>query len=162
MGKNLRLSKNFSLREFTRSQTAARLSIDNHLCSDQPEVQSIQRLVDSVLQPIRDALGPVHITSGYRSPELNKAIGGSENSQHCQGLAADIVVSGYTPIQVANWCMDNLDEYDQLIHEFGEWVHISIAADSAPRYQELTAIKSGGRTVYLNSLLTIEAARKYL
>ncbi len=126
-----RLSKNFVLAEFTKSSTAVRLGIDN--TPTQPIIDNIKELVDLVLQPIADHYGRVSVNSGYRSPELNKAINGAATSQHLQGLAADIEVPGVSNYDLACWIRDNL-KFDQLILEFytpgdpnSGWVHVSIS-----------------------------------
>jgi len=124
--KGTMLSKNFSLDEFLKSNTAKKLNIVN-----QPsalEVARLQALVNNVLQPLRDAMGyPINITSGYRSPALNTAIGGAVNSQHMKGEAADFV--GSNNAQMFNYIKDNLP-FDQLIWEAGnntnpDWIHVS-------------------------------------
>lgn len=151
----IQLSKNFYLDEFTRSQTAARFGIDNSVQPGSLEYNRLYYLCINILQPIRDALGPVTILSGFRCLLLNKKIGGSQNSQHTFGLAADFVVPGYTTLEVVQWCKENLKNFDQLIHEFGEWVHISGVFDGTPpRREVLTAIKiprklRKPKTVYL-------------
>lgn len=118
----MQLTNNFYLYEFERSQTAARRDIDN---TAPPEViDNLKALCVHVLQPVRDALGPVTVTSGYRCPELNKAVGGSSKSQHMYGMAADIQVARYRPIEVCEWIRDNVD-FDQVIHEYGGWCHVS-------------------------------------
>ena len=86
----MRLSKNFTLSEFTRSATASRKGIDN--TPSAKDIVNLQHLVSKILQPMRNALGPIRITSGYRSPAVNRAIGGSTKSQHCKGQAADIQI----------------------------------------------------------------------
>lgn len=163
------LSKNFYLDEFTRSQTAERLGIDMRVNPAGVVAHNLRRLCVTVLQPLRDALGPVHITSGYRPPKLNRLIGGSPNSQHQYGLAADIVVSGQAPLDVALWLRRHLENdsgYDQLIHEFGRWVHVSVAPlNSSPRVQALTAVKvprriGRPRTAYVPGLLAVEDAMR--
>ncbi len=85
----MRLSNNFRLSEFTRSDTAKRLGIENE-CSSVEQVLNLAYLCHMVLQPLRDKFGPIRITSGYRQPELNEAVGGASNSQHLRGEAADI------------------------------------------------------------------------
>ena len=141
----MRISKNFTLNELTRSQTAARRGIDN--TPDNIQVRNLIELVNNVLQPLRDGLGEaVFVNSGFRSKELNEAIGGSPNSQHMKGQAADIVVSGHTPGQVFNFIIDNLP-YDQIIYEFGRWVHVSYK-DNNNRFEKLEAYKQNGKTVY--------------
>ena len=127
--KRFMLSKNFGLDEFVKSAKAKQLGIDN---SPGPmEVANISALVNNVLQPLRDAVGyPIIITSGYRSPELNQAIGGALHSQHMQGQAADI--KGKNNAQLFQYIKENLP-FDQLIWEAGDntnpaWVHVSYKA----------------------------------
>ena len=84
----MRLSKNFLLSEITHSNTAKRLGISNE--PNKEHLKNLQGLVREVIQPIRDGLGPIRVTSGYRSPALNRAIGGSNKSQHCKGQALDL------------------------------------------------------------------------
>lgn len=160
------LSDNFYLDEFTRSQTAARRGIDMAVEPFGVVYFNLRRLCRRVLQPLRDALGPVHITSGYRPPKLNRLIGGSATSQHQYGQAADIVATGHTPLEVATWLREHVTGYDQLIHEFGEWVHVSVPSAALPtpaRMERLTAIKVPRlllkpRTVYVPGLLTTAEA----
>lgn len=162
----IKLSDNFYLDEFTRSQTAVRHGIDMSVIEGGLVYSNLRRLCKTILQPIRNKLGPVHISSGYRPLALNKRIRGSSNSQHLNGKAADFTVSGYTPLQVAQWIDENLPHYDQVIHEFGRWVHVSIAsAHRDPRSSCLTAIKVPRRfrkpkTVYIPGILSIEDALK--
>jgi len=110
----------------------------------------MQSLVDNVLQPARDALGPIQVTSCYRSPAVNTKIGGSKTSQHCLAQAADLKFKGGNDV-LFNWLKDNTD-FDQLIWEFGTddapaWVHISYS--SRHRKQILKAVKQNGKTKYL-------------
>ena len=157
----IQLSKNFYLDEFTRSQTAERHGIDMDVPVGSPVFVSLERLCYTILQPVRDALGPVNISSGYRPLELNKLIGGSLTSQHRFGEAADFTVVGHTPLEVCNWIADNLPlVYHQLIHEFGRWVHASIVLGGrGPRRQQLTAYKRPGekKTLYADGLHEIES-----
>lgn len=140
----MRLSKNFTLAEFERSETAVRRQIPNSVPYEL--LPNLQRLVDTLMQPIRDGLGPVSVSSGYRSPALNKAIGGSARSQHMQALAADFNVSGMEPLDVCHWIEQEQLPFDQLIHEFGAWVHVSTAEPGKqPRRQTLTIDKHGTR-----------------
>ena len=83
----MQISKNFTLQELTRSNVAMRLGISNQPTQD--GIQKLTMMANGLLQPIRKELGPIRITSGYRSPELNMAIGGSSNSQHCRYEAVD-------------------------------------------------------------------------
>lgn len=149
----IQLTKNFYLDEFTRSEIAARQGREIKIAVDSPEFLAVKRMCETVLQPIRDALGSVHITSGIRPEWLNTLIGGATTSQHITGHAVDFVVSGSTPLEVCFWIKANDLPYDQLIHEFGRWTHVSIVeAEIGRRSQELTAKSESGRTVYLKGL----------
>ena len=147
----MKLSKNFSMAEFTKSQTAERKGIDN---TPQGEhLEAAIALFENVVQPVRDHFGPTVINSGYRSPELNAAVGGSETSQHCKGEAVDIEVPGVANGELAQWIVDNLD-FDQVILEFytkgipdSGWVHVSYKP-SGNRKSILTASRTDGRTDY--------------
>lgn len=118
----------FTMGEFIRSDTAAKLGIDNRCKME--HVPNIKALVANVLDPLRKAYGkPIRITSGFRCPKLNKAVGGSPTSQHMKGMAADIVG---TPNTVAEntrlfYLIQSLElPFDQLIDEKGmKWVHVS-------------------------------------
>ena len=92
----MRLSKNFTLQEFTKSQTALRHGIDN--TPGEEHLLSAKSLFENVVQPVRDNFGVTVINSGYRGPKLNEAVGGSSKSQHCKGEAVDIAVS-YTHLR---------------------------------------------------------------
>ena len=147
----MKLSKNFTLGEMIQSQTAIRKNIDNNPNGDQ--ILNLIDLCDNVLQPLRDAIGPIRISSGFRSQKLNVAIGGAASSQHCalNGAAADIDM-GEKNAEVFEWLKSNVD-FDQLIWEFGDksnpsWVHVSYK-EGKNRNQILKAIKENGRTKYL-------------
>lgn len=153
----MHLSKNFQLAELLRSQTAARLGIDNSIEPGCLVEVNLRALCERLLQPIREGLGPVHVTSGYRCPALNQAIGGSQTSAHSYGRAADIVVTGYSPHAVCFWVMSQDLPFDQLIHEFGQWTHIAIAAaDNKSRREILTASRQDGQTVYQPGLHRVD------
>lgn len=152
----MKLSPHFSLSEFTKSQTAVRRNIDN--TPSLTAIDNLQLLVDNVLQPIRLHFGlPITISSGYRSPQLNTAIGGSATSDHCLGMAADIEIIGVDNKQLAIYIRDNLP-FTQLILEFytkgvadSGWVHVSY--DKADiKKQVLSAAKVNGKTTYLQGL----------
>ena len=152
----MKLSNNFTLEEFTRSQTAIRKNIDNTPTDEHTE--NLQLLCEMVLQPVRDHFGPIAINSGYRGVELNKSIGGSWKSQHCEGKAADIECPGTGNRHVAEWISDNCT-FDQLILEFhtpgipdSGWVHVSFNRGSN-RMQRLRAVKEDGKTVYKAGLV---------
>ena len=123
------LSKNFTLQEYIKSQTALRQGIDNTPSNE--HLASAKKLFEMVVQPVRDHFGVTVINSGYRGPALNAAVGGSATSQHCRGEAVDIECPGTPNYDVALWIEQNLD-YDQLILEFytpgipdSGWVHVS-------------------------------------
>ena len=124
----MKLTKNFSLEEMYRSDTAQRCGIDNKPQTEEV-VENLRALCTEVLQPLRDHLGkPVVVSSGYRCKDLNKKVGGVENSQHLKGEAADIKVRDREElIDVMRYIMDETD-VDQLIREKSgatEWVHLS-------------------------------------
>lgn len=156
----MQLSKNFQLGEFLRSQTAARLGIDNGIEPGSAVEVNLAALAARLLQPIRDGLGPVHVTSGYRCPALNKAIGGAATSAHSYGRAADIVVTGHSPHAVCAWVIRQCLPFDQLIHEFGQWTHIAIPREANKARREiLTASRLAGKTVYRPGLHQIDTRR---
>ena len=152
----MKLSKNFSLKELTKSQTAMRNDIDNSPNTEQ--IVNLTALCNCVLQPIRDEHGRVDINSGLRVLELNQKIGSSDNSQHVLGMAADIECPAVDNFELAKWINNNLD-FDQLILEFytaGEptsgWVHVSYNRDGSNRKKAMTAVKNNGKTVYQEGL----------
>lgn len=140
------LTTHFNLDELTRSQTATRLGIDN---TPPGSAQiNLARLAEK-LEAIRTACGnrSVQITSGYRSPALNARIGGSRTSAHMEGRAADIVVRGMTPVQVARAIERAGIVLDQLIYE-GTWVHVGIPrVGEVSRGNVMTAIFEPGKPV---------------
>jgi hypothetical protein len=149
----MQLSTNLSLAEVTRSETAKRRGISN---MPTPEhIENFKKLAANIFQPIREHFGkPIIISSGYRSAELNKAIGGSLSSQHSSGEAIDIDMDGtdITNKQIFDYIKDNLN-FDQMIWEFGtdtnpDWVHVSFAANRSQRKQILVAKKVNGKTTY--------------
>lgn len=157
-----KFSKNFSLDEFTRSETAARHGFVVTVEADSDVYRNLERLCREILQPVRDALGAVHISSGYRPERLNTLIGGSSTSQHLYGQAADLDIPGHAALDVARW-IEAHAPFDQLIHEFGRWVHVSVATEgTAARGQTLTAVLVEGKTRYVPGLMTIEEAEAYL
>ena len=111
----MQLSRNFSLQELIKSDTAIRKGIDNNPNADQ--IEKLKALCENILQPVRDHFGRVKVTSGYRSPELCSAIGSSVNSQHAKAEAADFECIGVDNAELADWINQNLP-YDQLICEF--------------------------------------------
>jgi hypothetical protein len=150
----MQLSKNLALAEVMRSETAKRKGISN---MPTPEhIENFKLLAEKVFQPIREHFGvPIILSSGYRSKELNTAVGGALSSQHCTGEAIDIDMDGTTVknAEVFNFIKDNLS-FDQLIWEFGtdsnpDWVHVSYESTGKQRKQILKAVKQGGATKYL-------------
>jgi len=150
----IKLAKNFYLDEFLRSQTASRHGVD--MTPTEAVVENLRRLATTILQPVRNVIGPVHITSGYRPPQLNRLLRGSKKSQHVLGLAADIVASGHTPIEVCRIIEQSLLPFDQIILEFDEWTHVSIAPNGVePRREVLTSmLDENGRATYVTGLPT--------
>jgi len=153
----MKLSKNFTLQEFTKSQTALRQGIDN--TPEGEHLEAAKALFENVVQPVRENFGPTVINSGYRGPALNEAVGGSAKSQHCKGEAVDIECPGVPNADIAQWIVDNLD-FDQVILEFytpgipdSGWVHVSYRADGENRKSILTAMKEDGKTVYKTGLV---------
>ena len=147
----MKLSKNFTVKEYTKSQTATRHGIDNSLSEE--HLKNAKELFENVVQPVREKFGVTIITSGYRSPELNAKIGGSSKSQHCKGEAVDIECCE----EVSRFIHDNLD-FDQLILEFytpgdpnSGWTHVSFKKEGN-RKSVLTASKINGKTVYTKGL----------
>jgi hypothetical protein len=141
----MKLTENFQLAEFTQSDTALRLGIKN---IPSPTVIGNLKIVADGLEKIRALLGhPITVTSGYRSPTLNRAIGGSTNSAHCLGYAADIKCWKFgTPEQMLEKIRNSDIDYDQLIAE-GNWLHVSFAP--AMRKQCLRALfDTKGKVAY--------------
>lgn len=147
------LSENFSLREMTRSDVAERrgmLNVPSGLA-----VENMRRICTDLLEPLRAMLGTaIIIRSGYRSPDLNRYIGGSPSSQHCRGEAVDLEADGVDTLEVARAIAASQLPFDQLILECyragdptSGWVHVSLTA-SRNRRQVLTATKRGGAWQY--------------
>jgi len=117
----MKLTKNFSLEEFTVSTSGQKAGIDN--TPNQIQIKRIQELCEDVLQPLRTAYGrPITITSGFRCPALNKLVGGVEHSEHQDGTAVDIWADDLP--YLFGWIQEHC-EYNQLIWEYGRWIHIS-------------------------------------
>ena len=153
----MNLSKNFTLAEYTKSQTALRHNLDN--TPNEEHLEAARALFENVIQKVRDRFGPTVINSGYRGPELNEKVGGSPTSQHCFGEACDIECPGIPNAEVAQWITEHTT-FDQVILEFytpgipdSGWVHVSYKADGDNRGFALTALKEHGRTVYKTGLI---------
>jgi hypothetical protein len=152
----MKLSENLSLSEIIRSESAKRKGVSN--MPTEEHIANLKVLAEKVFQPIRENFRvPILISSGYRSKELNAAIGGSLTSQHCSGEAIDIDMDGtphgVTNLDIFNFIKDKLD-FDQLINEFPkdgnpDWVHVSYKVKGGNRKQILKAVKSGGKTTYI-------------
>ena len=147
----MNLTRNFTLQELIKSDTAIRLGIDNNPNSDQ--ITKLRLLCENILQPVRDHFGRVKVTSCFRSPKLCLAIGSSIESQHARAEGADFEVLGTSNAELSDWIFKNL-EPDQLILEFftpGEpnsgWVHCSWIPEGR-RAQYLHAYKKNGKTAY--------------
>jgi hypothetical protein len=146
----MQLSPNFALARFTASDTARERGLDNQ---PGPEHLAHLRLLAASLEEVQALLGaPLKISSGYRSPALNAAVGGVPHSLHALGLAADFVCPAFgTPLAVARAIADAPIAFDQVIHEYGRWVHFGLARPgAAPRRQLLTICSSAAG--YLDGL----------
>ena len=148
-----RISEHISYREGTKSNTAARLGIDN--TPGNYEVTNMVGVAYNVFEPLRKYVGgPIRINSFYRCEELNRAIGGSSRSQHCEGRAIDLDDTlGYkTNAEMYKYIKDNLS-FDQLIWEFGDdnnpdWIHVSYVHPDENRKRCLRAERINGKTTY--------------
>ena len=147
----MNLTRNFTLSELIKSDTAIRKGINNNPNAEQ--IEKLKALCENILQPVRDHFGRVKVTSGFRSVDLCVAIGSSVNSQHAKAEAADFEVIGTSNAELADWIYSNL-EPDQLILEFFEpsepnsgWIHCSWVPDGR-RAQFLHAFKKDGKTQY--------------
>lgn len=153
----MQLSENFALKEFTRSDTATRLGLDN-TPSDEV-IANLKLLIDQIIQPVRTAYGrSMTINSGYRAPEVNAAVGGSRTSDHCRGQAADIEIPGIPNYDLACYIADNF-QFTQIILEFytpgipdSGWVHVSYDPNNL-KCERLTAMKENGKTVYKHGFI---------
>tara|TARA_A200000159_G_C7243899_1_gene305781 strand:+ start:186 stop:647 length:462 start_codon:yes stop_codon:yes gene_type:complete len=148
-----RISEHISYKEGTRSVTALRLGIDN--TPDQYQLTNMQVIAENIFEPLRKWVrGPIKINSFLRVSDLNKAIGGSKSSQHCQGRAIDIDDSyGHkTNAEMFQYIKKHLD-FDQMIWEFGDdnnpdWVHVSYVSPDRNRGRCLRAERIDGKTQY--------------
>jgi zinc D-Ala-D-Ala carboxypeptidase len=152
----MQLSEHLALAEVTKSDTAKRKGISN--MPTEAHLANFKLLAENIFEPIRVHFGvPIHLSSGYRSAELNKAVGGALSSQHCSGEAIDIDMDGrpggVTNKMVFDFIKDNLN-FDQLIWEFGtstapDWVHVSYESTGKQRKQILKAVRKGSATSYV-------------
>jgi len=150
----MKLSKNLTLAECTKSTTASRKGINNQ--PDEWATENLRQLAINVFQPCRDHFEcPIFVSSGYRSPQVNRAIGGSMRSQHMEGRALDLdcdVFGGVSNAELFNYIRKNL-EFDQLIWEFGtndnpDWVHVSYVYGGVNRKRCLKACKDDQNKTY--------------
>jgi len=152
----MQITQHLNLAELTRSETAKRKGISN--MPNPHHLENLKNLAINIFEPIRRNFGqPIHISSGYRSKELNTAIDGSLTSQHCSGEAIDIDMdnssNGITNKQVFEYIKQHLN-FDQLIWEFGtkdhpDWIHVSYKTNGKQRKQVLRAVKQGTKTTYI-------------
>jgi len=149
----MQLSKNLSLREVTKSITAERLGVKN--VPDKEDIANLIDIATHVFQPLRDHFDvPIAVSSGFRSKELNKAVGGSKTSEHMVGRALDLdadIHGGVTNKEIFEFIKKNL-EFNQLIWEFGddenpEWVHVSYHKGNNKK-RVLRAMRDGNTTIY--------------
>ncbi|MDC3316503.1 D-Ala-D-Ala carboxypeptidase family metallohydrolase [bacterium] len=147
------ISKHISDKESVYSRTAIRLDIDN--TPTEEHKKNMVKLAEEIFEPLRTYVGgPIKINSFYRSPKLNKAIGGSGKSQHCHGQAIDIddTFGRMSNAEMYEFIKEHLD-YDQMIWEFGDnnnpnWVHVSYVSPQENRNRCLKAYKENGKTNY--------------
>ena len=147
------ISKHISYKEATRSLTAIRLGLKNK--PNEYELSNMIGVAENIFEPLREWVNdPIKVNSFFRSIELNKAIGGSARSQHCQGRAIDIddTYGHATNAEMFNWVKENLN-FDQMIWEFGDdknpdWVHISWVSEDQNRNRCLRAERIDGKTTY--------------
>ena len=148
------ISKHISYKEGVYSITAIRKGIDNE--PNEKQLSNMKLVAEKIFEPVRTHFKvPIKVNSFFRSPDLNKAIGGSTKSQHCKGQAIDIDDT-YGKIKNSDmywWIKDNLD-FDQMIWEFGnndnpDWVHISYVSPDKNRNRCLKAYRDDGKTKYM-------------
>ena len=143
------LTAHFTLEEFTDSQTAARKGLKNVPGENSQARANIQRTAE-VMEQVRSMLGnkPILVSSGYRSPQVNTAVGGAKSSAHVHGLAVDFSCPGFgTPLQICKALEPHMKSLgiDQLIHEYNTWVHLGLT-DGTPRQMALTIDNRGTRS----------------
>lgn len=149
----MNLSEHFTLEEATYSETAVRLGINN-----QPSTVQLENMKYTAAQAekVRDVTGPLRVNSWLRLPDVNVAVGGSKVSSHMDGFAIDVSSSKHTPYELCQLVKKAGIKFDQMIHEYGRWMHISFAPEM--RQQELTIFKPEGK--YKPGILTEEEYHK--
>lgn len=143
------LTPNFTLEEFTDSQTAARQGIVNVPLPNSQEYKNLLRTAQ-VMEKVRTLLGdkPILVSSGYRSLSVNAAVGGSKSSAHISGLACDFSCPGFgTPKAICKKLEPHMKALgvDQLIHEYNTWVHLGLT-QAEPRHMAMTIDNRGARS----------------
>lgn len=149
----MKISDHVSFKEAIKSNTALRRGIDN--TPNRYEQTNMEIIAEKIFEPLREwAGGPIKINSFYRCEELNRAIGGSSRSQHCEGRAMDIddTFGHKTNAEMFEYIRNNLS-FDQLIWEFGDdnnpaWVHVSYVSEDQNRLRVMKAEKINGKTQY--------------
>lgn len=151
----MQLSTHFWLKEFVKSATAIRNNIDNTPTSD--IICNGIQLCKHILEPTRQHFKNrrVTISSGYRCLELNRLLHSKDTSQHILFEAADFGIDGYTDYEVAKWIANSNLLFDQVIYEFGEWVHVSYSTIHKPRKEALTIYRKKGEVVTERGILPI-------
>ncbi len=142
---SIQLTKHFTLEELTISEEAALRGLDN--TPDAAALANLKRLAET-MEHVRHLLdnAPIHVTSGYRAPAVNQAVGGAQASAHLSGAAVDFIAPAFgTPLEICRWLEPHVAALaiDQLIHEFGTWVHLGLAV---PRLQTFTIDAKGSRS----------------
>ena len=138
------LSSNFTLEEMTFTHTGVKAGIDNS--PDAEALKNLKKLCAEVLEPLRKMVGSLRVQSGFRSVKLNKLVGGAATSQHLKGQAADVFPITMPLKKAFLDLVDSKILYDQVIFEFGRWIHASWSPN--PRRQALVAYMKAGKTVY--------------
>lgn len=150
----IQLSTHFTLGELTISPTARAHGISN---DPSPEIVGRLKATAVALEAVRELLDqPIRINSGYRSPEVNRLVGGVATSAHCLGYAVDLLCPGFgTPLEVCRAILDSPIRFDQLIHEYGSWTHLSFD----PRMRRMPLTIASAKRGYLPGILPIATAR---
>lgn len=144
----MNLSEHFTLEEATYSETAVRLGISNQ--PDERQLANMKMVAQDHMEQVREVTGALRINSWLRLPDVNVAVGGSKVSAHMDGFAVDCSSSKYTPYELCQMVKKAGIKFDQMIHEYGRWMHISFAPEM--RQQELTIFKPEGK--YKPGILT--------